>query len=325
MTEVVDAIVGEAMTSLLPLLPKDAADPNDLAPSLDAQNAYIRQRNQWRDEAERRCESRIPTWSADDVIVDDVSTDFSGDAASIDASLRQICAALQERDVVIGDLAERFWKADGWRRLGYATAAQYARERLGMCLASVKARRKLARELRRLPNLSRAYRERHIGYEAARLVARVAKPDTDAAWTERAVHRTLVHLNEDLRAAGLLARVARSERIEPLNNDIVADLKAPETRVVTGAVFRDEVAGQKSVTETVAAIETAFHAARHTPRHLRSLGRDTIRLRVEPEIRGAYRGLERLFERHRPVAMTFLRLACQALIDTHAHELPTVA
>jgi hypothetical protein len=95
MTEVVEALVGEATTSLLPLLSKDAADPNDLAPSLDAQNAYIRQRKQWRDEAERLCESRIPSWPSDDVdLIDGVPTDFTGDPASIDASLRQICAAL---------------------------------------------------------------------------------------------------------------------------------------------------------------------------------------------------------------------------------------
>jgi hypothetical protein len=117
----------------------------------------------------------------------------------------------------------------------------------------------------------------------------------------------------------------RRERIEPPDDRVVADLKALETRVVTGAVFCDDTASRKCATETVAAIEAAFHAARHAPRHLRSLGRDTIRLRVEPELRAAYRGLERLFERHRPIAMTFLRFACQALIDTHAHELPKVA
>jgi hypothetical protein len=88
MSDVVDALIGEATTSLLPLLPKDAADPNDLAPSLDAQNAYIRQRSQWRAEAERRCESRIPAWPSD-VEPPDVPMDFTGTPESIDASLRR--------------------------------------------------------------------------------------------------------------------------------------------------------------------------------------------------------------------------------------------
>ncbi len=323
MNDVVEALVGEATSSLMPLLPKGAAAPSDLAPSLDAQNAYIRQRNEWRDEAERRCESRIPRWQADAFVESDVPTDFTGDAASIDARLRHICAALHERDVTIGNLANRFWGADGWRRLGYATASQYARERLGMSLSSVKARRCLAQRLDELPHLNRAFQEHRIGYEAARLVARIATPTTDAAWADRAVHRTLVHLEEDIRAAGLVARVSQNSDVAPPSAAEVNDLRTLETRVVTGAVFQDD--GQKSVTETIAAIETAFYAARHTPRHLRSLGRDTLRLRVEPEMRAAYRGLERLFERHRPAGMTFLRFACQALIDTHAHELPNVA
>ena len=123
MNDVVEALIGEATSSLMPLLPRGAAAAKDLAPSIDAQNAYIRQRNEWRDEAERRCESRIPRWPADSV-ESDVPTDFTGDPASIDAQLRRVCAALQQRDVLIGNLATRFWKADGWRRLGDATANQ---------------------------------------------------------------------------------------------------------------------------------------------------------------------------------------------------------
>jgi hypothetical protein len=37
--DLVEAIVAEATTSLMELLPRDAADPNDLAPSYEAQNA----------------------------------------------------------------------------------------------------------------------------------------------------------------------------------------------------------------------------------------------------------------------------------------------
>jgi hypothetical protein len=188
-----------------------------------------------------------------------------------------------------------------------------------------KTRQQLARKLRQLPHLNRVFREHRVGYEAARVVAGVATHQTDAAWAERAVERTIVHLKEKVKAAGIVSRVEQREHVEPPNNALVADLRALETRVVTGAVFTEPAAGQKSATETVAAIEAAFNAARHAPRHLLSRGRGTLRLRVEPEIRRAYRGLERLFERHRPLQMSFLRFACQALIDTHAHELPDVA
>jgi hypothetical protein len=169
------------------------------------------------------------------------------------------------------------------------------------------------------------FHEHGIGYEAARVVAGIATHETDAAWAERAVERTIVHLKEEVKAAGIVSRVEQREHVGPPDDALVADLRALGTRVVTGAVFTGPAASHKSACETIAAIEAAFNAARHAPRHLLSRGRDTLRLRVEPEIRGAYRGLERLFERHRPLQMSFLRFACQALIDTHAHELPDVA
>jgi hypothetical protein len=194
-----------------------------------------------------------------------------------------------------------------------------------MSLSSIKEKRKLAQKLRRLPHLNRVFHEHRIGYEAARVVAGIATHETDAAWAERAVERTIKHLKEEVQAAGIVSRVEQREHVEPPDDALVADLRALEARVVTGAVFSEPIASQKCATETVAAIEAAFNAARHAPRHLLSRGRDTLRLRVEPEIRSAYRGLERLFERHRPLQMSFLRFACQALIDTHAHELPDPA
>lgn len=64
-----------------------------------------------------------------------------------------------------------FWQADGWRRLGYATAAQYHRERLGVSWSSIKAKRALARRARLMPPIKTAIEESALGYEAARLVA----------------------------------------------------------------------------------------------------------------------------------------------------------
>jgi hypothetical protein len=164
--------------------------------------------------------------------------DFSGPPESIDRTLRQISGAFAERDLVIGELAEQFWNADGWRRLGYATDRQYARERLGMALSSVKDRRQLARRFCRLPHLKGAFQDGHIGYEAARLVAAVATPSNDAEWAERAQRRTLVHLREDIRAAELLSSVKRRRNVEPPSVELVTELCALETAVVTGAVLR---------------------------------------------------------------------------------------
>jgi hypothetical protein len=298
-SDLVEAIVAEATTTMMELLPKDSADPNDLAPSYDAQNAWNRQLAKYREEAERLCDSRALK-QKDDGIEEEPPEDiydFSSSPEAIDRTLRQISGAFAERDLAIGELAEQLWNADVWRRLGYATDRQYARERLGMALSSVKDRRQLARRLCRLPHLKGVFQDGHIGYEAARLVAAVATPANDAEWAARAKRRTLVHLREDIRAAELLSSVKRRRNIEPPSVELVMEVRALETAVVTGAVFAEAAGtGQKSgeTQSDVAALWAAFAEARRAPSSQSpSLGRDTLRLRVQPDIRALYRGVER--------------------------------
>jgi hypothetical protein len=133
-------------------------------------------------------------------------------------------------------LAEALWDANGWRRLGYVTDAQYASERLGMAISSVNDKRLLVRELRRLPHLAKAVHDHAVGYEAARVVAGVATAATDAAWTQRAIERTLVHLREDVAAAEHLARVGQCSVIAPPEPDTVTAWLVLRSCVVTGAV-----------------------------------------------------------------------------------------
>jgi hypothetical protein len=322
--DVVDALVGEATTSLFELLPREVFASEELAPSSDAQNAWNRQLAAWRAEGERLCESRIPRWSPGEATAagDAVPFDFTGSPASIDAALRRISAALEERETRIGELAERFWAADGWRRLGYGTDAQYARERLGMGISSVKDKKLLVRRLKRLPHLAKALREHAVCYEAALTVSRIATPETDAAWAQRAIERTVVQLREDVCAAKHLARVDQCSAIEPPEPDTVTAWLALRSCVITGAVFDDRGASRIS-DDPLGGLREAFASARSTPPHLFSKGRETLRLRVAPEIRALYRGVERLYLRHRPAGMTFLRFACLSVIEQWAHARPS--
>jgi hypothetical protein len=328
--EVVDALLGEASSSLFERVPKDVLDLDDLAPRNDAQNAWNRQLAAWRLEAERLCEPRIPRWSDGEAgpSIDSAEFDFSGSPESIDATLRRISGAIREREVRIGELAEAFWAANGWRRLGYATDAQYASERLGMGISSVNDKRLLVCQLRRLPHLAKALRNGAVGYEAARLVAPVATTETDAAWTQRAIDRTLVHLREDIATAEHLSRVGQCSVIAPPEPDTVTAWLALRSCVITGAVFRDFDASQAALGsasaphDLIESLRIAFATARHLPPHLRSRGRETIRLRVAPEIRAMYRGLERLYLRHGPATESFLRFACVSVIEQWARARP---
>lgn len=45
-----------------------------------------------------------------------------------------------------------------------------------------------------------AIQQGHIGFEAAQLLARIATPDTEQAWVDRATRRTFKHLREEIQA-----------------------------------------------------------------------------------------------------------------------------
>jgi hypothetical protein len=122
----------------------------------------------------------------------------------------------------------------GWRRLGYATAAQYARERLGTSLSSIKAKRWLVKRLDELRFLADALERGELGYEAARLVARVATRATVEGWVTRATERTLKHLREEIDAAKLLARWSECAAVLPPSDAEVRRVADLERAVVTG-------------------------------------------------------------------------------------------
>ena len=169
---------------------------------------------------------------------------LDGSAEDIDTEVRHRASELAELSVRVGALAEVFDRADGWRRLGYATLRQYARERLGMSVSSLNEKRRLARGVRRLPKTAGSLRDRKIGFEAARLVTEVATPATDEGWARRAEERTVVHLQEEVRAAGLLSRIGLNGDAEPPSVEMMTALRALEVRVVTGADLPVKMRGQ---------------------------------------------------------------------------------
>jgi 5-methylcytosine-specific restriction endonuclease McrA len=369
--DVLEALIGEGSTSLVEHLPRYTPVVEYPLANDEKQRAYNAQRAKWRNEAETLCEPHIPrgpvvasltreaTRAASDderqvgriaapvpavAIADHLdqiatrlplspSYSFAGSAESIDQELGRISAALAERDVVIGKLAEVFFRADGWRRLGYATARQYAEERVGMSYTSLKEKRTLARRLGRLPYLAATLKSRRIGYEATRLVALIATPQTDKPWAERAVVRTLRHLREEVNIALVYSRLGIEESVLPPSEDDVRQFQQARARIVTGeGLVASMTRAQESRKSADDAVERAlavstelFERRQRTPHPLRARGRVTVRLRVSRENRAVWRALERTYARYRPVPMTFIRYLSYAVLETWAQAMPPVA
>jgi len=97
--------------------------------------------------------------------------------------------------------------------------------------------------IRRLPKAAESLGDGKIGFEAARLVTEAATPATEELWVQRAEERTVVHLQEEVRAAGLLTRIGLNGDAEPPSVEMMTALRALEVRVVTGGGPAGEDAG----------------------------------------------------------------------------------
>jgi len=221
---------------------------------------------------------------------------------ALDARLRELNTRLQTRDRRVGELASEVWGSSGWRTLGYASAAQYANERLGCSLASIKARMTLARRCKRsVPEVALALDDGDIGYEAARLVARVADRETVYAWLDRAATRTTKHLREEVE---IIEAVARAEGVtpvgcEPPDASLVAEFQDLERGMLDGTVAELVVNGGRLSGSSQISVrgdgETSQISVTDDGRG-RWAGMVPLRMRLRSETVGFWRDIARLFE-----------------------------
>jgi len=209
--DVVHALLAEATSTLAERLPAGMlvalaqTQPDDA----EVRAAWRAQRAAWSEEAEARCESRVDLSTDSRTEQYREPTTVVSSPQMLDDRLRKLSAELADRDLLLGILAERFWRADGWRRLGYASSVQYARERLGLSLSSIKSRRVLALRGKHLPPLAKAVQSSRVGYEAALILSRIANRQTVEAWIDRASERTVKQLREEVQVAELFVRLGR--------------------------------------------------------------------------------------------------------------------
>jgi hypothetical protein len=293
--DVVFGLVAESTSTLCSQLPSGAIEPAD-DDAINPQRAWERELARMRAEAEVRCEPHFHRGGEPRPYVQRLH--WPELPEDIDRLLRELAHELAIREVAFGRLLDTFFSADGWRRLGYATAAQYARERLGTSLSSVKAKRWLVKRLGALRLLADALERGELGYEAARLVARVATRATVDAWVARATERTLRHLREEIDAAELLARWSESAAVLPPSDADLRRVEDLEHAVVTG-----QMSAPPASPGTAAAPPASV----------------TLRLRVHAGTARDFRHWEGIYLRHRGSRLcttTFLRFACELFLDT---------
>ncbi|MEO8185511.1 MAG: hypothetical protein ABI895_42430, partial [Deltaproteobacteria bacterium] len=242
----VEALLAEGQGALLAALPVGALDLEGIDSVAEAQQRWREQLGRWRTEAEVRCEPRIRAVVLERTASEGVAALLAAQGMSslegcksreLDGEVRCLAAALAEHELKLSRLLWRFHRADGWRRLGYATETQYARERLGLSRSSVLARRSLAMRLEALPHVAQALGRAEVGVEAALQLVRIATPQTELAWLERARQRTVKHLREEVSAALTAVRLSGDAACPPPRDDELERFQELERAVLSGRVW----------------------------------------------------------------------------------------
>jgi hypothetical protein len=129
-------------------------------------------------------------------------------ALLLDRHLRRLARMRNPVDLRIGRLLAHFDQMSGCVALGFARLADYAAERLGLPARRARDLVTLARGLALLPRLTAAFETGEISRSQARLLLRVATPDTEPEWLLRARSLSVRLLDREVRAA--LADIALS-------------------------------------------------------------------------------------------------------------------
>jgi hypothetical protein len=258
-----EALLAEGLGTLLAALPEGALDAGGWECKDDGQRRWLDELERWRTEAEARCEAHF----MDCVLGSREAACHRGPVASaaacglaslenvkpeeLDAGVRGLASALAGHELELSRLLLRFHRADGWRRCGYATESQYARERLGMSRSSLLAKRALAVGLEKLPHVAEALGAGRIGVEAAVQLVRVATPNTEAAWVARARQRTIKHLREEVAAAQVALRISGESACLPPEDAELSAFHELERAVVRGHACQPRAASNSDVTRAV--------------------------------------------------------------------------
>lgn len=121
--------------------------------------------------------------------------------SDLHARLRTARRDHQRAEFVLASLLWELRRTRAYADRGHANVEQYAEVELDLGVRQVRDLIAIGRRLGELPALARAFADGQLGWTKAREVVRVATPETDSAWTSRAVVATNRDLERQVSAA----------------------------------------------------------------------------------------------------------------------------
>jgi hypothetical protein len=156
----------------------------------------------WMDAAKEGLEAEYRNWRFLEPAepVEAPAREEESDPFRLDAELRRLLGMRRGWDELVGHLGMLLIYLGLWRDMKFASLEHYCTERLGMGERALEQRAWLTRRLYSLPALRRALREGRLGYEKARLVARVADDRSAEEWIRKAEGNTCIALRREMAA-----------------------------------------------------------------------------------------------------------------------------
>ena len=121
------------------------------------------------------------------------------EASALHTELRARAASQGPLRRALAAVAGRFVALRSWERLGFVRPGDYARERLGLSSRQLQDLAAVDAALRKLLALESALVTGAVSWTQARLLARVATPETERIWLDRAATRTATALERAVR------------------------------------------------------------------------------------------------------------------------------
>ena len=237
-------LLTEAQTSLIPQVPPEL---DRIAEDIEAR--FV-ERARHRAEVLAECdrdeavaEDEIAWAPSDRAPVEDDDLLFGplpDDPGALDRVIRELGFRIASAELYRGWTLAQLLALRGWALLGYVSETQYARERLGMSRSDMYRQARLARHCQKLPAIRDAVRAGALGSSHAGLLVRVATPETERAWLERAQRRTVKHLKEEVDAVERVRRYVAGAQDAPMppTEAEMALVHAVDREVLTGRALR---------------------------------------------------------------------------------------
>lgn len=123
-------------------------------------------------------------------------------AALLNHHLRRLARMGNPLELRISRLLGRMKRLSAFLDLGFVRMTDYAVERLGLSSRRTQVLIQLDEGLRRLPATTRAFEAGHLSHTQVLLLLRIATPETEAAWIDKAATMNVRKFEKEVRRAG---------------------------------------------------------------------------------------------------------------------------